>query len=62
MAIQGMGYILPTNLRACFELQKPVPDGARIGRIMKNFFFAITAQGVMQMTIIVIMARFATGL
>jgi uncharacterized membrane protein len=62
MAIQGIGYILPTNLRVCFELQKPVPDFARIGRLMKNFFLAIAAQGVMQMTIIVIMARFATGI
>ena len=29
---------------------------------MKNFFLAVAAQGVMQMTIIVIMARFATGI
>jgi uncharacterized membrane protein len=62
MAIQGMGYILPTNLRVCFELQKAAPDPARIGRMMKSFFLAVAAQGVMQMTIIVIMARFATGI
>jgi uncharacterized membrane protein len=62
MAVQGMGYVLPTNLRVCFELQKPNPDLPRIGRMMKNFFLAIAAQGVMQMTIIVIMARFATGI
>ena len=46
----------------CFELQKPAPDFARIGGLMKNFFLAVAAQGVMQMTIIVIMARFATGI
>ena len=62
MAIQGMGYILPTNLRVCFELQKAAPDLGRIGAMMKNFFLAVAAQGVMQMTIIVIMARFATGI
>jgi hypothetical protein len=62
MAIQGLGYILPTNLRVCFELQKPAPDFAKIGALMKNFFLAVAAQGVMQMTIIVIMARFATGI
>ena len=62
MAIQGMGYILPTNLRVCFELQKAAPDPSRISRLMKNFFLAVAAQGVMQMTIIVIMARFATGI
>jgi hypothetical protein len=62
MTVQGMGYLLPTNLRVCFELQKPAPDFARIGALMKNFFLAVAAQGVMQMTIIVIMARFATGI
>jgi uncharacterized membrane protein len=62
MTIQGMGYLLPTNLRVCFELQKPSPDLGKIGRMMKSFFLAVAAQGVMQMTIIVIMARFATGI
>ena len=62
MAILGLGYILPTNLRVCFELQKPAPDFARISGLMKNFFLAVAAQGIMQMTIIVIMARFATGI
>ena len=41
---------------------KPAPDFAKIGRLMKSFFLAIAAQGLMQMTIIVIMARFATGI
>jgi uncharacterized membrane protein len=62
MTVQGMGYLLPTNLRVCFELQKAAPDFAKIGRLMRNFFLAVAAQGVMQMTIVVIMARFATGI
>jgi uncharacterized membrane protein len=62
MTVQGMGYLLPTNLRVCFELQKPAPDLPKIGRMMKTFFLAVAAQGVMQMAIIVIMARFATGI
>jgi len=62
MTIQGMGYLLPTNLRVCFELQKATPDFGKIGALMKRFFLAVAAQGVMQMTIIVIMARFATGI
>ena len=62
MTVQGLGYLLPTNLRVCFELQKPAPDFARIGAMMKNFFLAVAVQGVMQITIIVIMARFATGI
>lgn len=62
MTIQGMGYLLPTNLRVCFELQKPAPDFAKIGSLMKSYFFAVAGQGLMQVTIIVIMARFATGI
>jgi hypothetical protein len=62
MAIQGLGYLLPTNLRVCFELQKPAPDGARIGRLMGKYFYAVAAQGVMQVGIIVIMAKFVTGI
>jgi uncharacterized membrane protein len=62
MTVQGMGYLLPTNLRVCFELQKPNPDYARIARMMQSFFAAVAAQGVMQIVIIVIMARFATGI
>jgi hypothetical protein len=30
--------------------------------MMQSFFFAVAAQGVMQIVIIVIMARFATGI
>ena len=62
MTIQGMGYLLPTNLRVCFELQKPAPDFAKIGSLMKSYFFAVAGQELMQVTIIVIMARFATGI
>ena len=62
MTLQGLGYLLPTNLRVCLELQKPAPDFAKIGRLMKGYFVAVAAQGAMQVTIIVIMARFATGI
>jgi len=62
MTIQGLGYLLPTNLRVCLELQKDNPDGARIARLTSHYFLAVAGQGVMQILIIVIMARFATGL
>jgi len=62
MGLQGLLYLLPTNLRVCFELQKPNPDGERIGRMMGKYFYAVAAQGVMQMAIIVIMAKFVTGI
>jgi len=62
MSAQGLLYLMPTNLRVCFELQKPNPDGARIGRMMSKYFIATAAQGTMQMAIIIIMAKFVTGI
>ena len=40
----------------------PFPDGARIGRLMRRYIYAAVSQGVMQVAIIVVMARFVTGL
>jgi hypothetical protein len=62
MAIVGTGYLLPTNLWVCFQLQKPAPDHERIGRVMRNFFYAVACQGVMQVTTIIIMARIVSGI
>lgn len=62
LTVQGTGYLLPTNLRVCFELAKPQPDPARIARMMKSFFFVVAMQGTMQVAMIVVMARFVTGL
>lgn len=61
MTIQGLGYLLPTSFRVCLELQKPEPDGARIGRMMSRFYSVVASQGLMQVAIIVVMARLATG-
>ena len=62
MTLQGLGYLLPTNLRVCMQLRRPDPDFARIGRMMRNFFYAVALQGTMQVLIIIIMARFVSGL
>jgi hypothetical protein len=62
MTIQGLGYLLPTNLWVCIQLRRPDPDLAKISRTMRNYFFAVGAQGTMQVLTIVIMARFVTGL
>ncbi len=62
LSVQGMGYLLPTNLRVYLELRKPNPDGAKIGRLMSGFFYVVAFQGCMQIAIIVIMTKFATGL
>lgn len=62
LTVQGLGFLLPTNLRMLFELRKPAPDMARIGRWMRLYIWVIASQAVLQVTIIVIMARFATGI
>lgn len=62
MTIQGTGYLLPTNLRVCFALARPAPDLERISRLMRNYFYVVATQGVMQVLTIIIMARFVTGL
>ena len=62
LTIQGLGYLLPTNLRIYFEMQKPSPDGEKIGRWMHTYVRVVGVQGVFQVGIIVVMARFATGL
>jgi hypothetical protein len=62
MTIQGTGYLLPTNLLVCIQLRRPDPDFAKVSRMMRSFFLAVAAQGVMQVLTIIIMARFVSGL
>lgn len=62
LSVQGLLYLLPTNVRVYLELRKPNPDGAKIGRLMSGFFYVVAFQGCMQIAIIVIMTKFATGL
>lgn len=61
MVIQGLGYLLPTSVRVCLELQKPNPDGQKISRVMSRFYYVVASQGIMQVAIIVVMAKLATG-
>ena len=61
LTVQGLGYLLPANLRLYFEVQKPQPDGEKMGRWMKTYVRVVAVQGAMQVAIIVVMARFATG-
>jgi len=62
LTIQGLGYLLPTNLRLYFEIQKPQPDHQKLGRWMRTYVRVVAVQGCMQVAIIVVMARFATSL
>jgi hypothetical protein len=61
MFIQGLGILLPTNLRIYFELRKNQPDMSRIQQLMKMYVKVVAIQAAMQFVIIFIMAEFATG-
>ncbi len=61
MTILGLGFLTPVNVLMCLELQKAKPDLNRIGYWMRRYFYAVAAQGVMQVAILVVMTRFRTG-
>ena len=61
MFIQGLGILLPTNLRIYFEMRKKEPDMSRIQRLMRMYVKVVAVQAAMQFVIIFIMAEFATG-
>ena len=61
MFIQGLGILLPTNLRIYFEMRKNKPDISRIQRLMRMYVKVVAIQAAMQFVIIFIMAEFATG-
>ncbi len=58
MTVVGLGLLLPNSLRIWFELKRPVPDRERIVRINRFNIWLSGAQGVMQVAIILVMARF----
>ncbi len=61
LTVQGLGYLLPMNLKLYFEIQKPAPCPEKLKRWMRTYVRVVGVQGVMQIAIIVVMARFATG-
>jgi uncharacterized membrane protein len=61
MFIQGLGILLPTNLRIYFEMRKSEADMSRIQRLMRMYVKVVAIQAAMQFVIIFIMAEFATG-
>jgi hypothetical protein len=62
LAFQGLLILMPTNVRAYLETRKEHPDMAKIGRMMRLYFFTIASQGVMQVLIVTIMVRMSGGL
>ncbi|MDE2229877.1 MAG: hypothetical protein KGL11_12675 [Alphaproteobacteria bacterium] len=62
LTVQGLGILTPTNVLVCLELQKPQPDAERIRRLMRRYVHHTALQGAMQVAIIIVMAKFVTGL
>lgn len=56
--VQGIGILLPTNLRVYLEIRKSEPDLGRVGRAMRRYLAFTAVQGLMQLVIIFIMANF----
>ncbi len=61
MAIVAIGLLEPANLAVLFELKKPVPNGALIGKLMKRFIYTAGVTGAMQVATLVIMTRLASS-
>ena len=61
LTVQGLGYLLPMNLKLYFEISKPAPDADKLKRWMRTYVRIVAIQGTMQVLIIIVMARFATG-
>lgn len=59
ITVIALGILEPANLAVLFELRKPEPDGALIGRLMRRFTYTAGITGLMQVAILVIMTRVA---
>jgi hypothetical protein len=61
MFVQGLGILLPSNLRIYFELRNDKPDMTKIQKLMNRYVKVVASQAVLQFIIIFVMANFATG-
>jgi hypothetical protein len=61
LTIQGLGGILPINVRVFREISKPVPDVGKVTRLMRLYRYLVAVQGVLQFIIIAIMTHLAVG-
>ena len=61
MAVIALGLLEPANIAVLFELKKPRPNPAVIERLMKRFIYTAGVTGVMQIAILVIMTKVASG-
>jgi hypothetical protein len=60
MAVIALGILEPANIAVLFEMNKPVPNGELIGKLMKRFIYTAGITGLMQIATLIIMTRVAT--
>jgi len=60
MTVQGLGFLLPNSLRIWSELRRPKPDRERIVRLNGINIWLAGMQGVLQIVIIVVMAKYVS--
>jgi len=60
MAVIALGILEPANIAVLFEMNKPVPNGERIHRLMNRFIYTAGITGLMQIATLVIMTRVAS--
>ena len=61
LTIQGLGILLPTNIRVYLEIRSADPDMAKVGRLMRRYIVTVASQGLMQIAIIVVMTKLRIG-
>ena len=57
MAVIALGILEPANIAVLYEMNKPVPNGERIGRLMQRFIYTAGITGIMQVATLIIMTR-----
>lgn len=60
MAVIALGILEPANIAVLFEMNKPVPNGERIHKLMNRFIYTAGVTGLMQVATLIIMTRVAT--
>lgn len=61
MAVVALGLLEPANIAVLTELKKPHPRPVVIEKLMRRFIYAAGITGAMQIAILVIMTRIASG-
>jgi uncharacterized membrane protein len=60
MTVMGLGFLLPNSFRIWNELRRPSPDRERIVRINRINIWLAGSQGVLQIAIILVMAKYVS--